>query len=54
MLYLPDLLIKPSFNLNRIIVWHRRDLRTHDNTALSAALKETTDILRSSFSPTIF
>jgi deoxyribodipyrimidine photo-lyase len=45
MLYLPDLLIKPSFNLNRIIVWHRRDLRTHDNTALSAALKETTDIL---------
>lgn len=31
--------------MNRIIVWHRRDLRTHDNTALFHALKETTDIL---------
>ncbi len=31
--------------MNRIIVWHRRDLRTHDNTALFNALKETTDIL---------
>lgn len=31
--------------MNRIIVWHRRDLRTHDNTALSHALAETTDII---------
>lgn len=31
--------------MNRIIVWHRRDLRIHDNTALSNALKETSDIL---------
>ncbi|MGQ9806120.1 MAG: cryptochrome/photolyase family protein [Chlorobiales bacterium] len=31
--------------MNRIIVWHRRDLRTHDNTALFNALKETTDIV---------
>ncbi len=31
--------------MNRIIVWHRRDLRTHDNTALFNALQETTDIL---------
>ena len=31
--------------MNRIIVWHRRDLRIHDNTALSNAVKETSDIL---------
>ena len=31
--------------MNRIIVWHRRDLRTFDNCALSCALQETSDIL---------
>ncbi|MFQ3609194.1 MAG: deoxyribodipyrimidine photo-lyase [Chloroherpetonaceae bacterium] len=31
--------------MNRIIVWHRRDLRTHDNAALSNALKETADVV---------
>lgn len=31
--------------MNRIIVWHRRDLRVFDNTALNAALKSTREIL---------
>lgn len=31
--------------MNRIIVWHRRDLRISDNTALNAALKETNEII---------
>ncbi|MCS6772470.1 MAG: deoxyribodipyrimidine photo-lyase, partial [Kiritimatiellae bacterium] len=31
--------------MNRIIVWHRRDLRIFDNVALSEALKETRDIV---------
>ncbi|MFN3386268.1 MAG: cryptochrome/photolyase family protein [Candidatus Thermochlorobacter sp.] len=31
--------------MNRIIVWHRRDLRIFDNTALNAALKSTREIL---------
>ncbi len=31
--------------MNRIIVWHRRDLRIYDNTALNAARKTTKEIL---------
>ncbi|RFM24354.1 MAG: deoxyribodipyrimidine photo-lyase [Candidatus Thermochlorobacter aerophilum] len=31
--------------MNRIIVWHRRDLRIYDNTALNAARKVTKEIL---------
>lgn len=31
--------------MNRIIVWHRRDLRIYDNTALNAARKATKEIL---------
>lgn len=31
--------------MNRIIVWHRRDLRTTDNTALFRASEQTTDII---------
>ncbi|PIO48641.1 MAG: hypothetical protein CMR00_03970 [[Chlorobium] sp. 445] len=31
--------------MKRVIVWHRRDLRIFDNTALNAALKSTQEIL---------
>lgn len=31
--------------MNRLIVWHRRDLRIHDNTALLNAIKDADDVV---------